>query len=94
MKINKQEVEYIAKLAKLNFTEKEIEKLSGEFDAILNHFDNLNQEELEGVPIYDFKDKVSVLRQDSMRIFEDKEDLFMNAKKMQGLYIEIPKIIE
>ncbi|MCG8483616.1 MAG: Asp-tRNA(Asn)/Glu-tRNA(Gln) amidotransferase subunit GatC [Clostridia bacterium] len=94
MKISKEEVQYIAKLAKLSFSEEEIDQLSGEFDAILTHFDNLNKVDLENMPVYEFKEKVSVLRKDDMKIFHEKQALFKNVKKMRETYIEIPKIVE
>lgn len=94
MKINKDEVSYIAKLAKLSFTEEEREKFINEFHNILTHFENIENENLDEIDINTVSTTQSVLREDKVKVFEDKEDLFRNAKTIRGTSIEIPKILE
>ncbi len=94
MKIDKKEVSYIAKLAKLTFSEKEIEKLSNEFNQIFTHFENIDKEQLDDIDVNEFESKISVLRKDEMKKFTAKEELYLNAKKKRDGYLEIPKIID
>lgn len=92
MKINKEEVLYIAKLAKLSFTEEETEKFINEFDNILTHFENIEKEDLDEIDIDKFTTSKSVLREDKVKVFENKEELFRNVKTMRDTSIEIPKL--
>ncbi|WP_294392918.1 Asp-tRNA(Asn)/Glu-tRNA(Gln) amidotransferase subunit GatC [uncultured Clostridium sp.] len=93
MNVTIDEVKYIAKLAKLSFSEEEAEKFAGEFEGILENFKYLNELDLE---IHDDEDKKElnpVLRKDEVKKFECN-DLFRNVKDKQDTYIRVPKIIE
>ena len=95
MKITIENVNYIAKLAKLNFTEEEAEKMTKEFQSILSNFESIDKIDLSDISldIYN-KDLKSVLRKDEMTVFEDKKKLFQNVKSMRDTSIQVPKIIE
>ena len=84
MKVTIDEVKYIGKLAKLNFSDEEAEKFAGEFEGILENFKYLNDEKKELKPI---------VRKDEVKKFECT-DLFRNVKDKQDTYIRVPKIIE
>lgn len=94
MKISKEEVGYIAKLAKLSFTEEETERFVEEFDNILTHFENIDKENLDGLDVNIFHKAESVMREDKVKIFKNKKELFRNVKNMRNRSIEIPKVIE
>ncbi|WP_432404661.1 Asp-tRNA(Asn)/Glu-tRNA(Gln) amidotransferase subunit GatC [Wukongibacter sp. M2B1] len=94
MKISKEEVRYIAKLAKLSFTEEETEKFVMEFDDILTHFENIDKENIDVIGSNTFDKGESILRMDEVKVFENKKELFSNAKSIRGTSIEIPKVIE
>ena len=47
MKVSIDEVKYIAKLAKLSFSDEEAEKFAGEFESILDQFQYLSDMNLE-----------------------------------------------
>jgi len=95
MKITVENVYYIAKLAKLNFTEEEAQKMTKEFESILSNFDSIDKIDLSDVSldIYNENSK-SVLRKDEMTVFTDKKKLFRNVKSMRDTSIQVPKIIE
>jgi aspartyl-tRNA(Asn)/glutamyl-tRNA(Gln) amidotransferase subunit C len=94
MIVTKKDVEYIAKLANLIFTEKQAEKMADEFSGILNHFDNINNEDLEGIEMYSFDDEPLRLRKDEVIPFENKAELYSNTKSMQETAIKIPKVVD
>ncbi|HEY5563145.1 MAG TPA: Asp-tRNA(Asn)/Glu-tRNA(Gln) amidotransferase subunit GatC [Clostridiaceae bacterium] len=95
MSVTIEEVNYIAKLAKIKFSEEEVIKITSEFDSIFNHFKSIDSMDLKDVDLNVFdKDSKSVVRADTPVIFEDKKKLFQNAKAMRDTYIEVPKIIE
>ena len=92
MNVTIKEVQYIAMLAKLKFSEEEAEKFAGEFENILENFKSLSAMDLE---IEDKKEKElkPVFRKDEVKEFECN-DLFRNVKSMDETYIKVPKIIE
>jgi aspartyl-tRNA(Asn)/glutamyl-tRNA(Gln) amidotransferase subunit C len=89
------EVKYIAKLAKLEFTDEEAKRMAKEFEAILGHFESIDKFDLSSVDLNKYKEGLkSVIRKDEVTIYEDKEKLFQNVKTKRDTYIEVPKIIE
>jgi aspartyl-tRNA(Asn)/glutamyl-tRNA(Gln) amidotransferase subunit C len=89
------DVKYIAKLAKLKFTDEEAEKMSKDFEGILEHFKSIDKFDLSAVDLNKYKDGLeSVIRKDEVEVYEDKEKLFQNAKTKRETYVEVPKIIE
>jgi aspartyl-tRNA(Asn)/glutamyl-tRNA(Gln) amidotransferase subunit C len=95
MGITRSEVNYIAKLSKLKFSDEEAEKLAHEFESILEHFQSIDKFDLDSVTLNSYNPgSQSVVRKDVPQVFEDKKKLFQNAKKMRDTYIEVPKIIE
>jgi len=95
MKVEIKDVKYIAKLSKINFTETEIEKLVGEFESILTHFESIDKFDLSDINLDLNSDELKpVLRHDVPKHFEDKKKLFQNTKSMRGSAIMVPKIIE
>jgi aspartyl/glutamyl-tRNA(Asn/Gln) amidotransferase, C subunit len=89
------DVKYIAKLAKLKFTDEEAEKMSKDFEGILEHFKSIDKFDLSAVDLNKYKDGLeSVIRKDEVEVYEDKGKLFQNAKTKRETYVEVPKIIE
>lgn len=94
MKITIDEIKKISSYAKLIFTEDELEKMTRDFEKILNNFyigDSLNLGDIN----FDNFDRVnSEFRKDEIEVFEDKKKLFRNTKSMREENIEVPKLIE
>lgn len=87
-------VKYIAKLAKLKFTEEEAEKLAKEFEAILGHFETIDKVDLSDIDVNEFDEVNTEFRKDIPTVFEDKKKLMQNVKSLRDGAIEVPKIIE
>ncbi len=95
MKITMEEVNYIAKLAKIRFTEAEAQKMAEEFQGILSHFESIDKFDLSGISLDIYSEDLKpVVRKDETAVFEDKKKLFQNTKSMSDTYIQVPKIIE
>lgn len=95
MKISVEDVKYIARLAKLTFTEEQAQKMVKEFEGILSHFEAIDKFDLSDVKLDLYsEDMEPVLRKDETTVFEDKKKLFQNVKSMSDTYIKVPKIIE
>ena len=91
MAITKDDVKYIAKLAKLRFDDDEAQVFAGEFENILEQFKTLDKLNLDDVEIE--RPSVAVVRKDERKKCEI-EDLCRNVKVMRDTAIEVPKIIE
>ena len=91
MSISKEDVKYIAKLAKLKFNEEEAEVFASEFENILEQFKTIDKLQLDNVEIE--RPNVSVVRKDETKKCEI-DDLYRNVKVIRGTSIEVPKIIE
>ena len=93
--ISVEDVRYISKLAKLRFSDEEIEKLEKEFEIILKNFEEIDKVDLSDVSLNEYDSEIkSVTRKDKEEVFEDKEKLFRNVKTKRDKFIEVPKIIE
>ncbi|WP_418223126.1 Asp-tRNA(Asn)/Glu-tRNA(Gln) amidotransferase subunit GatC [Clostridium isatidis] len=94
MKITIDEIKKISSYAKLIFTEDELEKMTRDFEKILNNFyigDSLN---LGDINLDNFDRVNSEFRKDEIEVFKDKKKLFRNSKSMREENIEVPKLIE
>ena len=49
MQLSKEEIQHIAKLARLELTDKELEKYGGQLSAVLNYIDQLKEVDVKGV---------------------------------------------
>jgi aspartyl-tRNA(Asn)/glutamyl-tRNA(Gln) amidotransferase subunit C len=94
MTIDQETIEYIAKLAKLKFSPEEIKEFSQEFEMVLDHFKNIENEDLSQYDVYAVEESKSVLREDQVKPFDQSTDLFKNTLEIQNDYIIIPKIVE
>jgi aspartyl-tRNA(Asn)/glutamyl-tRNA(Gln) amidotransferase subunit C len=66
--IDREQVLHVAKLARLKLSDEEVERMSGELSAILDHVDNINELDLEGVePTTHVVPLENVLREDEPR---------------------------
>lgn len=94
MKVDKEEIIHIAKLACLNIKEEEIENYRKNLQDILN-FANI----LDGVNTDNVSETISstsnvnVFREDEIVEFKDKDLLLQNASEKESGMFSIPKVI-
>ncbi|QAT39331.1 Asp-tRNA(Asn)/Glu-tRNA(Gln) amidotransferase subunit GatC [Clostridium sp. JN-9] len=95
MSVSKKDVEYVAELSRLNFSEKEKESLVGDLNQILNYMDKLNELNTDNVDIivnpYYIENK---FREDEVQESMDLKSVIENAPQNLEEYIVVPKIIE
>jgi aspartyl-tRNA(Asn)/glutamyl-tRNA(Gln) amidotransferase subunit C len=97
MKITEDEVRYVAALANLSLTEEEVGKLRTDLDGILQHIDQLNAVDVEGVePMTQvlFPGENDALREDVVRPPLGNEAAMANAPQSGAGYFKVPKVIE
>lgn len=94
MGISKDEVKHVAKLARLELSEDEIEKFSNQLSQILEHaakIQELNLENLE--PLTHAVDRRNVFRSDEIREGISREEALLNAPEREGEFFKIPPIV-
>ncbi len=95
MKITKQEVEHVAKLARLEFPEQEKEKLTEQLSGILTYVEKLNELDTKGVePTSHVLDIKNVMRDDVAVPGLAQDRALANAPEKAAGHYKVPKIIE
>ncbi|HEY3277333.1 MAG TPA: Asp-tRNA(Asn)/Glu-tRNA(Gln) amidotransferase subunit GatC [Syntrophorhabdaceae bacterium] len=95
MKINKDVVEYVAHLGRLELEPHEAELYTSQLDRILEHMDTLNALDTEGIEPTSHAVPVScVLREDISRESLSVEGSVSNAPDRKGSFFKVPPVIE
>ena len=96
MKLSKDQVEHVAKLARLGLTEKEKEKFRKELSAILGFVENLNELDTSGVePTAHITGLENVMREDESRItnHESREKIMKLAPQRKDGYVKVKAVL-
>ncbi len=95
MRIGKEEVERVAKLARLEITEAEKEVFSKHLSSILTYIDKLKTLNTEGVePTATVLEQTNVFREDKARPCLPAEKALANAPESEDGSFVVPKILE
>jgi aspartyl-tRNA(Asn)/glutamyl-tRNA(Gln) amidotransferase subunit C len=93
--ISQKDVEYIAALSRLEFTEAEKGKYAEQLNVIMEYINCLNELDTEGVkPTYHVVPVTNVLRKDEERPSLEKNKVLINAPESQEGCFKVPRIIE
>ena len=78
--ISRDDVAYVARLARLHLSEEEQERMTSELQAVLGYVEHMNELDLDGVePTARVVDLVNVLREDVPTPSLDREVALANA---------------
>lgn len=95
MKITREEVEYVAHLARLALTADEASEFAGQLDQILGYFEKLEELDTSGVePTRHAIAVVNAFREDVVKPSYDSETALENAPDKSDDFFRVPKIIE
>lgn len=95
MPLSPQEVEHIAKLARLQLTDEQKARYRGQLEAILDHVAKLQELDTKDVPPTASISVVQMpLRTDEPRPGLSKDDLLKNAPKQDDDQFQIPPVFE
>jgi aspartyl-tRNA(Asn)/glutamyl-tRNA(Gln) amidotransferase subunit C len=95
MKITKQEVEHVAKLARLELSEQDKDRLTDQLSNILTYVEKLNELDTKGVePTSHVLDISNVMRDDRPGESLLQERALSNAPDKAAGHYKVPKIIE
>jgi len=95
MKLSREEVLHIARLARMALTEEEITRLSGQLSNLLEHFEVLQEVNTDNVePMAQSVELRSVMREDNVALSLPPEDVLANAPRREGEYFRVRAVLE
>ncbi|MCD6307566.1 MAG: Asp-tRNA(Asn)/Glu-tRNA(Gln) amidotransferase subunit GatC [Candidatus Latescibacteria bacterium] len=95
MAVTKKDVENIAALARLSFSQEEKERLMSTLNGILEYFDKLSELDTENVePLTHILPVQNVMRVDECTPSLSREKALANAPEKSRGHFVIPKVIE
>lgn len=94
MSVSIQDVEHVARLAKLSFTEEEKKKLVNELNSILDYMEQLNELDTSNVdPLSHVIELSNVFREDIVKPGLTREETLRNAPARGEKFFKVPKVI-
>ncbi|HLA27327.1 MAG TPA: Asp-tRNA(Asn)/Glu-tRNA(Gln) amidotransferase subunit GatC [Syntrophales bacterium] len=95
MKIEKEEVKYVAHLARLYFNEEETETFTSQLNDILLYMDKLNEVDTVGVkPVSHAIALTNAFREDIGREPLGHDLALANAPEARGGFFVVPRVVE
>lgn len=95
MAVTKKDVDSVAQLARLTFTDDEKDDLVGTLNNILGYFDKLSELDTDNVePLTHILPVRNVMREDEMKPSCGQETALENAPKHRRGHFVIPKVID
>ena len=95
MKITKEEVLYVANLARLDLDEASIDKFAGQIGNILEYIELLNQVDTQDVkPTSHAIELTNAFRDDEEKEHLDRDQVLANAPQKENGSFIVPKVIE
>jgi len=95
MSINKETVKKISKLARISVSDKQASMLEKNLNSILlfvNQLNELNTEKIQ--PISTISSQKLIMRDDVVKVLNQKEEILKNAPKKNSSYYIVPKVVE
>lgn len=94
--LTKEEVAHVAHLARLDVTEEELEKYTGQLSAILDYVDQLAEVNTDGVePLAQTTGLVNVLQNDIVAADTvDREAFLAGAPAAEQPYVKVKAVLE
>lgn len=95
-RLNKEEIEKLARNLMFSLEEKEIKDIQEEFDTLMKQLDLLEEIDTDGVEemITPFETPTTYLRDDQQSRIISVDDALLNAPKKEGAYFVIPKVVK
>ncbi|QLG38510.1 MULTISPECIES: Asp-tRNA(Asn)/Glu-tRNA(Gln) amidotransferase subunit GatC [unclassified Paenibacillus] len=95
MSISNNDVQHVAKLARLNLTAEEEQTLTGQLNAILKYAEKLNELDTENIePTTHVLHVSNVMREDETRESLSIEQVMRNAPEEEDGQFKVPAVME
>lgn len=89
------DIEHVARLARLDLSEPEKERMRSQLDAILTYIDKLRQLNTDDVePTSHAIPMVNVMREDEVRPCFPTGEMLANAPERESDFVRVPRILE
>lgn len=94
MKITTEEVRHVAKLARLDLNDAEIDRMTGQLDAILTYVAKLDELDTTDVAVTTHTQQVvNAFREDGVRPSLPREQALANGPEQNGESFVVPRVI-
>lgn len=94
MAVTKKDVEKIAELAQLKFSEEELDSFTPQMNEILSYMEKLNELDTENVePLSHPVEQTNVFRDDELKNSITTEEALKNAPAKDEHHFKVPKVI-
>ena len=94
MSVSMKDVEHVAELARLTFSDEEKQKLTGQLNDILQYMEQLNRLNTDAVePLSHVIELSNVFREDAVKPSIPREEALRNAPAKTEKFFKVPKVI-
>lgn len=95
MPVKKKDVEKIAELTRLKFSDEELESFTHQMNDILSYMDKLNELDTEKIqPLSHPIELVNIFREDKVKSSISPEKALQNAPDKVEKFFKVPKVIQ
>jgi aspartyl-tRNA(Asn)/glutamyl-tRNA(Gln) amidotransferase subunit C len=95
MQIDKDTLNKIAHLSRLEFDAKNTDKMLSDMNGIIAFVEKLNEVDTEGIePLTTMSHELNVMREDVVKPHLSHERALRNAPKKDSDYFRVPKVLE
>lgn len=95
MKVDKETINKIAHLARLEFDEAETEKMVADMGKIISFVEKLNEVNTGGIePLTTMSHEVNALCEDEVKPHLTHEEVLQNAPRKDADFFRVPKVLE
>ena len=94
MKISREEVAKVARLARLDLADDKLDLFAGQIDDILQYMDKLGEVDTSSVePMYSPVAHTTVMRPDVVNQEHERSEVLSNAPETDGAFFIVPRIV-
>jgi aspartyl-tRNA(Asn)/glutamyl-tRNA(Gln) amidotransferase subunit C len=94
MPVTRKEIEHIAELARLKFTDAELENYTGKLNQILSYVEKLNELDTENIePLSHPVESENIFREDIVKPSINRDEAFKNSPDHDNVFFKVPKVI-
>ena len=95
MKIDRETLEKIAHLARLELKEEDVPKLMEDMSQIISFVEKLNEVDTKGVePLTTMSHEINQFRDDVVKDQLTQDEVLKNAPEKEGDFFKVPKVLE
>ena len=95
MNIDKDTIEKIAHLSRLELKNNDVDKMQNDLSNILNWIDKLNELNTDNIePLVSMSENHNIMRDDVVKEHISHNDALKNAPKKDSDYIRVPKVLD